>query len=130
AVEKPHAVRRSPGGMLVDSGLDTDPAAVRGAATRPAQRSVGLPVTGGDEMTVAVELHEPPARRPCVVPYHAAPALHAHGRFDVVQREGEGLDARRVERDDLRPLEPRTEPGQGARVHGLDDDTIRACVSS
>ena len=81
-------------------------------------------------MTVAVELHEPPARRPCVVPDHAAPALHAHRRVGLVQRESEGLDARRIERDDLGPLEPRTQPGQGARVHGLDDDTIRACVSS
>ena len=36
----------------------------------------------------------------------------------------------RIERDDFGLLEPRAEPGQGARVHGLDDDTIRACVSS
>ena len=81
-------------------------------------------------MTVAVELHEPPARRPRLVADHGAPALHAHGRIGVVQRASEGLDARRIERDDLGPVEPRTEPGQGARVHGLDDDTIRACVSS
>src|SRR4029453_6602378 len=85
-VEKPHAIRRSPGGMLVDSGLDADPPAVGGAATRPAQRSIGLPATGGDQMTVAVELYEPPARRPRLVADHGAPALHAHGRIGVVQR--------------------------------------------
>ena len=81
-------------------------------------------------MTVAVELDEPPPRRPGFVADDGAPALHAHGWIGVIERQRQRLDAPRVERHDLGSLEPGAQAGQGARVHGLDDDTIRACVPS
>ena len=79
-------------------------------------------------MAVAIELHEPAARRPGLVADDRAPALDADGRIALVERGAESLDAPRVERDDLRALEPRAKPRERARVHGVDDDTIRACA--
>ncbi len=79
-------------------------------------------------MPVAIELHEPAARRTVLVADDRAPSLDANGRIDSVEVVAESLNAPRVERDDLRALEPRAKPRERARVHGVDDDTIRACA--
>jgi len=114
--------------MVARPRLDADPSSVGGATTRTRQRSIGGPAASGDEVAVAVELNEPSARRPRLVGDDRPPALHAHGRIRVVERAREGLDAWRIERDDLRAIEPGAQTGMVGRVHGLDDDTCRRRV--
>ena len=86
------------------------------------------PAAGGDQVAMAVELDEPPSRRSGLVADDRAPPLDADGWIVTAQRGGESLDAPRIQRGDLRAIEPRAETGERARVHGPDDDTIRACA--
>src|SRR5262249_6651990 len=121
--------RAPPHAMVARSRLDADPSPVGGAAAGPGERSIGGPAAGYDQMAVAIELNEPSARRPRLVADHRPPALHAHGRIRAVEREREGLDAWRIERDDLRAVEPGAQTGTEGRVHGLDDDTCSGWAS-